>query len=166
LALAINSGVSYFGLLNSDDAVALFTRFSGMTIMLLSLWFVVRERRSLARQECCEPTIVGLSDLQAIDSLWKQVRFSFLMGVGGGLVPCGTALSMYLASVAQGEFERGILSILIFSAGILVSVTLTTWILLHSLRVVKFLQKPGLEKKLLWLRFAIMFGTGFVLVFF
>jgi ABC-type nickel/cobalt efflux system permease component RcnA len=86
------------------------------------------------------------------------------MGVSGGLVPCGSAVAMYLANISSGQFERGVYSVLFFSTGLFVSVSLSTWLIVRSMSWVKVVKKPGFEKKLLWIRSGIMFITGVVLI--
>jgi hypothetical protein len=71
---------------------------------------------------------------------------------------------MYLANITDGQYMRGIYSIILFSLGLLISVTLTTWLIVRSMSWLKVVKKPGFEKKLLWIRFGIMFITGIVLI--
>lgn len=164
LALGVNSGAAFLGLRDSDHSIKFLEFISGVSIIALSLYLLFREMVLRNANECCETPKVGLSDLARVDSLWKQMRFSFFMGITGGLVPCGTAFATYLANVSDGHFERGILSVLLFSLGVFLSVTLSTWLVLRSTHVMNFFKIQGLERRLHWVRFIIMFGTGLYLL--
>jgi nickel/cobalt exporter len=42
----------------------------------------------------------------------------FLLGVSGGIVPCPEGLAVFLASVAGGQMETGLLLVMVFSLGL------------------------------------------------
>jgi nickel/cobalt exporter len=162
VALLVLSGMTVIDLNNSEEGLHYFSKFAGVVIIALACWVIYKELKG--EEECCEETKVSLKELSQVNSTWKQVKFSFVMGISGGLVPCGSAVAMYLANITDGEYMRGIYSIMLFSLGLLISVTLTTWLIVRSMSWVKVVKKPGFEKKLLWIRFGIMFITGLVLI--
>ena len=42
----------------------------------------------------------------------------FLLGISGGIVPCPEGLAVFLASVAGGQMETGLLLVMVFSLGL------------------------------------------------
>lgn len=164
VAVLIQSGMTAFDLDNSEESLHFLSIFAGVFIILLGAWIFYRESKG---DDCCDEVSgnVSMKELSETNSTWKQVRFSFLMGMSGGLVPCGSAVAMYMANISSGQFERGIYSVIIFSLGLLLSVTLSTWLIVKSMSYIKIVKRPGFEKKLLLIRFLIMLITGLVLIF-
>jgi ABC-type nickel/cobalt efflux system permease component RcnA len=96
---------------------------------------------------------------------WEQARFSFVLGVGGGLVPCPAALASYVTALGAGNTQQGIWGIFVFSIGIFLSVSLMTWLLLKTSG--RWL-KPGnsrLTQFVLYARLILMVSTGLYLIF-
>lgn len=48
----------------------------------------------------------------------------FLLGVSGGIVPCPEGLAVFLASLAGGKIEQGVLLVLVFSLGLAATLVL------------------------------------------
>lgn len=46
------------------------------------------------------------------------------IGLSTGIVPCPAALAVLLFSIANGQFYNGIVYVLVFSAGLAISITL------------------------------------------
>lgn len=42
----------------------------------------------------------------------------FMLGVSGGIVPCPEGLAVFLASLAGGQMEKGLLLVMVFSIGL------------------------------------------------
>lgn len=53
-------------------------------------------------------------DPAAMTSLSKV----FMLGISGGIVPCPEGLAVFLASIAGGEIETGVLLVMVFSLGL------------------------------------------------
>ncbi|GEM_PF-3701211 len=47
-----------------------------------------------------------------------------VIGLSTGIVPCPAALAVLLFSIANGQFYNGIVYVLVFSAGLAISITL------------------------------------------
>jgi nickel/cobalt exporter len=162
LAYVIQLGLTGVDLSDGGESLHQLSTGAGIFIIILSFWFLWREYRE---ENCCEPVNVSMAELTRTKTLWQQVRFSFLIGLTGGLIPCSSALAMYLANSAGGKWQQGVYSIGVFSVGLALSVTLSTWLIVKSTDWIRFVNKPGFSRKILWLRFLIMLGSGLFLIF-
>ena len=162
VAYLINIGFSSIDIKDTEEGLHYFSVVAGVSIILLSFWFL---RKELKEEECCEEAKVSMSELARTKTVWEQVRFSFLIGVTGGMIPCSSAIAMYFANISDGNFQRGVYSVIIFSFGLAVSVFLSTWLIVRSTGWVSMVKKPGFAKKILWVRFTLMMGTGVFLIF-
>ncbi len=56
-----------------------------------------------------------------LDQDKKTTRLAGLIGVSGGLIPCPTAIASFIASSASGDLIGGIISVILFSLGIVLA---------------------------------------------
>jgi len=109
VAVLFKSGMSTLEVNDSEEGLHVFSQFAGLFIIVMSLWLFYKESKE--HDDCCDEKKVSLSELSKANTTWKQTRLSFLMGMSGGLVPCGSAVAMFLANISDGKFERGIYSV-------------------------------------------------------
>ena len=58
-----------------------------------------------------------------------------LLGVSGGIVPCPAALAILLAAASMGDIGKGLVLVLIFSAGLALALVVIGMLVVHSVRV-------------------------------
>ncbi|RMF99792.1 MAG: high frequency lysogenization protein HflD [Nitrospirae bacterium] len=58
-----------------------------------------------------------------------------LLGISGGMVPCPAALAILLAAISTGRTEKGVLLVLIFSAGLAITLVMIGLVVVNGLRL-------------------------------
>ena len=62
--------------------------------------------------------IPGLPHVHATPEEMTSLSRVLMLGVSGGIVPCPEGLAVFLASVAGGQMEKGVLLVMVFSLGL------------------------------------------------
>lgn len=60
----------------------------------------------------------GVTHVHASPSEMTSLSKIFMLGVSGGIVPCPEGLAVFLASVAGGQMQTGLLLVMVFSLGL------------------------------------------------
>lgn len=163
LALIVTSSLPMTG--NSFEGFSVWlSRGAGSVIILIASYFLWKESR-INREECC-PVNIPLSVFQQKQDRWANVKMCFLMGMSGGILPCPTAVASYIGAVSDGEVERGLTSVLVFSIGLFLSVSFSTWLLVTTAGRWLRPQNSIWQNRIKYLRFTIMFAAGLYLIIF
>ena len=163
LALILTSSVAMTGSSFEGFSVWL-SRGAGLVIILIASYFLWKESH-INREECC-PVNIPLSVFQQKQDRWANLKMCFLMGMSGGILPCPTAVASYLGAVSDGELERGLTSVLVFSIGLFLSVSFSTWLLVTTAGRWLRPQNTVWQNRLKYLRFSIMLAAGLYLIIF
>lgn len=60
----------------------------------------------------------GLSHSHGDSAAMTSLSKVFMLGISGGIVPCPEGLAVFLASIAGGKIETGVLLVMVFSLGL------------------------------------------------
>ena len=95
-----------------------------------------------------------------------QVTWKGLIGMGAaaGLIPCPSALVVLLGAIAQHQVALGLLLIVVFSAGLAMTLTALGLVVVYGRRAItRFSIPSGVTTALPALSAVAIVGVGFVL---
>ena len=87
----------------------------------------------------------------------------FLLGVSGGIVPCPEGLAIFLASVAGGRLETGLLLVVVFSLGLAATLVLIGILFLRASSLLNNSARSRLwSQRIRWFSAVLITGVGLV----
>ena len=129
---------------------------AGLTMVLGAVLFrqAYRKRHHQPHKDCCEKHSVPKTSGYAMLSL---------IGVGGGLVPCPSALAALLSAGAGGQLARGVWVVMLFSCGIALTLMMVAIIArsTHQTLQARFIQSQW-ENRLPLVSALLIFAVGVI----
>ena len=104
-----------------------------MLILGVGIWLIMSRKRIIAHQHYSLDRVRG-------QSIWQII----ILGVLGGMIPCAEGIALLLVAVSNGQTGRGLTLVLVFSAGVALTIVTIAIIICKLTSVAEtLLQKAG-----------------------
>lgn len=156
------------GHLNSETVTHTLEWIGALSIVAIGAYLTIhslRKNKSGHHHQCHHNHSKAYSELESTDKKHQGYKIAALLGLGGGLIPCPTALAAYFSGVASGHTEKVFIMLSAFSIGVILSFLIIAFVIRFlGSKVSQSSKFKHIEKALIFLKSKVILIIGLVYV--